>query len=761
MRTMTLTLFCAALLILQACGDSAPGTDAGLEDAGLEDAGLEDAGLEDAGTEDAGTEDAGIEDAGTEDAGTEDAGIEDAGTEDAGVEDAGVEDAGTEDAGTEDAGGEDAGGEDAGADEDPGPTNHILGYACVEGDQGRPKGGGEGYDAWLASSGDNTTFVQTKAELLQALALATPGEIVYVDDNAVIDLSLERDHQIEITDGVTLASGRGRGGSLGALLYTEDHDTQVYAARALFVITGSEARVTGLRIRGPDQEVGETYDSPLAVGIRTPYSTTIDHTVVEIDNCELFGWTIGAVEIGGTDRAMVHHNYFHHNRRAGLGYGVVLSYAYPIIGANIFDHNRHAIASTGYPTSSYEACHNLVLAHATSFGFDMHGGFDKGFYPDTAGSTILIHDNIFLAAGVDGVGIRGVPDTEARIDNNRFVHNSSHAFPSAIWQRLWPEAPDCLYTGGCVLSDWAGHPGYLWMEDRDTCRDACSPYIKLRDPSGLVDISCSGNSFGQAHLPAWFASFGGSTYWQFRDFASIAPQNMLFGDLDGDGRQDGFVASGGTWYLYPGLKLPAQTINSSSAPQADLGLADFDGDGQADVFYADGSTWRVSWSGTSGWANLNTSTLPQASVHLADFNGDGQADVFRANGSDWRVVWSGSNAWQILNSMTEPLSELLFGDFDGDGATDVFHANGSNWRVSWSGSSAWTNINTSGITEVAVADLNGDGQADIFRANGTSWTVSWSGSSGWQTLQNLPETMDTLRFADVNGDGTDDILSLR
>jgi hypothetical protein len=138
---------------------------------------------------------------------------------------------------------------------------------------------------------------------------------------------------------------------------------------------------------------------------------------------------------------MVHHNFMHHNRYAGYGYGVVVNYAFPVIGANVFDHNRHAIAATGYPTTSYEACHNLVLPGATSFSFDMHGGFDKGFWPDTAGSVVLIHHNLFLAGGVDGVGIRGEPIEHGRIDDNQFVHAPAHAaFPSAMWQRFYPAA---------------------------------------------------------------------------------------------------------------------------------------------------------------------------------------------------------------------------------------------------------------------------------------------------------------------------------
>ncbi len=728
-------------------GDGGPDTDDASDGTDSAPDGFEDGGA-DAGPDAApdGAPDAGLD--GQDDGGDE-------------VGRDGAQDAGYDDGGD---GGGDTGsdGGDENGDNAPTCSPRILGYDCSQGVAGRPLGGGEGYASWIDPQDPCAKVVSTREELLAALAAARFGDIVYVADDAVIDLGPERDREIAIPEGVTLASGRGRQGSLGALLFSNQHDQLTYAAVSVFVVTGPRVRITGLRLRGPDTEVGTTGQSPMAVAVRTSFPAPTEPREVEVDNCELWGWPNAAVSIYRTDRAMVHHNFFHHNRRAGYGYGVVVNYAFPVIGANVFDHNRHGIAATGYPTTSYEACHNLILPGATSTSFDMHGGFDKGFWPDTAGTAFSIHHNLFLAAGVDGIGIRGVPIDQGRIDDNQFVHSGTHAdFPSAVWQRFYPAAPACLSTGGCVLTPWPDFPGYQRMNDATLCRTACEPNLKRRDPATLERITMSGNSFGLPHRTAYFASFGGQSYWSFRRFASLPIADLAFGDLDGDGTADGFCATGSAWQMFPSLREEPRTLRNSSIPQADLAIADLDGDGTADVFHADGTAWWVFRSGTADPERLNTSGVRRASLHLADFDGDGRADVFRAGGGAWQVSWAARSAWQTLNTRTEPLEALHFGDFDGDGRADVMLADGVQWKVSWGGSTDWEPINTSAITAISVADLDGDERADVFSASGGVWRVSWAGRSAWQTLQESPDVLDALGFADVNGDGRADVLSLR
>jgi len=284
---------------------------------------------------------------------------------------------------------------------------------------GNPIGGSKGYQRLV---GHSDYQVKTSEELLAALKQAKAGQVVYVDDKVEIDLTGRQ--KIVIPAGVTVASGRGKGSSQGALLYSNE-----LATSPLFSVGGENVRITGLRLRGPDQQrrteqmrklhkEGRYYSIPNSDAIISA------HPHLEVDNCELWGWSHAAVSLGpGASKAHVHHNYIHHNQRSGLGYGVCLDRADALIEANLFDWCRHHIAGTGRPNTSYEARYNLVLTNANGHSFDMHGGADRKDGTDIAGDWIKIHHNTFRATGVRAIVIRGRPAQSAEIHHNWFLHS--------------------------------------------------------------------------------------------------------------------------------------------------------------------------------------------------------------------------------------------------------------------------------------------------------------------------------------------------
>ncbi|MBN1421240.1 MAG: hypothetical protein JXP34_20875 [Planctomycetes bacterium] len=148
----------------------------------------------------------------------------------------------------------------------------------------------------------------------------------------------------------------------------------------LLRIRGDHIRMTGLRLRGADTETrGSAYELPVAGGVDTESEEASGRrggsNHLEVDNCELWGWSHAAVFLAGRGHH-VHHNHIHHCRREGLGYGVCLSHEPTdcLIEANRFDHNRHDIAATGSPGNAYEACYNISAGGGTAHAFDMHGG---------------------------------------------------------------------------------------------------------------------------------------------------------------------------------------------------------------------------------------------------------------------------------------------------------------------------------------------------------------------------------------------------
>jgi len=137
---------------------------------------------------------------------------------------------------------------DGGADAEPPdaepPDANLPSCGADANPTGNPIGGGVGYTN-IVDSASADYLVSDKNGLLGALNNATSGQIVYVCDTAEIDLSGEID--ISVPAGVTVASGRGRNGSSGGLLFTS---TMTYQYEQLFR-PADHVTFNGIRLRGP------------------------------------------------------------------------------------------------------------------------------------------------------------------------------------------------------------------------------------------------------------------------------------------------------------------------------------------------------------------------------------------------------------------------------------------------------------------------------------------------------------------------------
>ncbi len=286
-------------------------------------------------------------------------------------------------------------------------------------------GGGAGYTN-IIKRGDYT--VKTLEALMHALTQAQPGQAVFIPGETEIDLtSLIYIEQLvlEVPQGVTLAGNRGQNGSKGALLTSDTLNTPV-----MIRATGPDVRITGLRIQGPNpkryldhhkrafSEGGEGskyyYQLPTSNGIRA------EHPRLEVDNCEVSGFSHAGIDLLNADGHHIHHNYIHHCQYQGLGYGVCHNTASSLIEYNQFDSNRHSIAGTGRPGNSYVARHNVELGTSLSHCFDMHGGRDRKDGTDIAGTSIEIYNNTFRAKQTPVV-IRGVPEEQCTVHHNWFM----------------------------------------------------------------------------------------------------------------------------------------------------------------------------------------------------------------------------------------------------------------------------------------------------------------------------------------------------
>ncbi len=465
----------------------------------------------------------------------------------------------------------------------------------------------------------------------------------------------------------------------------------------------------GFRLHGPDMGIAEGKSRGLMIE---------SGANVELDNLEVAGFCEAGVYVSDSDGinndfgdVRVHNSFLHHNQGPdGDGYGVVvLEGAKALIEHNVFDFNRHAIASTsGAPGTGYHANENLVLKGGgrhiagpiewATHMFDVHGSesspagdFDHG----TGGELYLISKNTFQYDRGNDFKLRGLPSAGAHLTENIFPNSesSSVAISPALYASTWPPV-----------------------------------HLDLSNNTGNKDT---------------FGNYGVC-------------------DFDGDGIDDLFLATGRTWWFSSAGKYQWTFLGSQTDELRQIGLGDFNHDGRCDVLRERNNWWELSSGGKTPFVALPAGFGGAFNqLRFADFNGDGFTDVFRRLPSG---QWLGyfdftSPAPVALQSSSFPIEELRFGDFDGDHKTDVFAISNGVWSWSRSATEGWQPLNTSyhnldGIT--MIADIDGLVGADVIRLK-ASWPTTtqavlevWLSSGGrgaWTKVGSLPLTMHTVNTA--------------
>ena len=299
-------------------------------------------------------------------------------------------------------------------------------FGAASNPTGNPLGGGKGYSD-IRTYGDYT--VTTAAELAAALTKATAGQVIYVPETADIDLTGIYGTVTRIPAGVTLAGNRGSNGSAGGRLFQNrlPGDPSSDQGSSMLYINGNNIRITGLRIEGPDTTTAAVSPGKTAIFV-------LHYGGLVVDNCEISGW-VRAIRVDSTNATLraeglttpeigssianIHHNYIHHNQADGLGYGTILVNGSVLLKGNVYAHNRHSVATTGYAGQGYEASYNVVVENnaANDAVFDSHGKPASG---DTSGTLFRIHHNTILGNVVDAAEIMGTPTDSATFSYNDF-----------------------------------------------------------------------------------------------------------------------------------------------------------------------------------------------------------------------------------------------------------------------------------------------------------------------------------------------------
>jgi hypothetical protein len=236
---------------------------------------------------------------------------------------------------------------------------------------------------------------------------------------------------------------------------------------------------------------------------------------------------------------------------------------------------------------------------------------------------------------------------------------------------------------------------------------------------------------GGGRFPGWipFAA-GDGTVW---DWASLPPNPMATGDVDGDGRIDVAVLGMSSVYvvlnrgggLFAAMPMPVPT--GTSYPTA-VAIVDLDGDRVGELVVTAGQQLTVFSVAFAPTVKTAVDVGPEpVSLAAGDLDRDGDIDLVVAKTTSPGVsVLLNRGAGNFDDPMgirvencTAATKEVAVADFNGDGILDVATL-GTLDRINLlvgvgDGTFApeQRTIDTRGVRRLAARDLNGDGRADV------------------------------------------------
>ena len=279
-------------------------------------------------------------------------------------------------------------------------------------------------------------------------------------------------------------------------------------------------------------------------------------------------------------------------------------------------------------------------------------------------------------------------------------------------------------------------------------------------PFGLPDILGTGLNGGSSVIPA---------------------------DLDGDGDLDLAVASHGSselgWFenLGGGTFGPFRVIDTPASVWFAY-PGDLDADGDVDIV-ASGYSGVLGWYANDGAGNFEAVQVIDVdtatpSVAMVDFNGDGILDLLAAPdfGTDIRFYEGlGGGAYGARVTLVADIENSIgfeAHDFDGDGDIDFaygeYRTDTIHLYLNEGGGVLAPRVTIAagdGPGVMGYADLNGDGLGDLLSLEFDGSSLSWYQNNGdgsfgaRQALPNFAGGPYARSTADVDGDGNIDILS--
>ena len=353
--------------------------------------------------------------------------------------------------------------------------------------------------------------------------------------------------------------------------------------------------------------------------------------------------------------------------------------------------------------------------------------------------------------------------------------------------RCWPSNASG-WREPIAATDWSDASGW----------DDVTNYATLRmgdvNGDGLADVCARANA-GVVCALSMGDSFAASTLWKdglSDDSGWGQPDNyttLRLGDVDGDGRDDlcARANAGVRCWLSDGATFATRIVGPEWSNDAGWGaarqygtvrMADVNGDRRADLcgrtaagfecWLSDGAGFptRVegpAWSDDNGWGNRQY----WSTIRMLDVDGDGRDDVCARNSRDLSCHLSRGDGFGDAEIVAELSNEsgwddetnyatIRVGDFDGDGAEDLCARANAGMRCWARRDGAWAGLEGPAWADdvgwsrprhyqtVRLADLNGDGLDDLCARAGAGWRCHLSDGAGFG---------DAIELGDMTNDG--------
>lgn len=281
------------------------------------------------------------------------------------------------------------------------------------------------------------------------------------------------------------------------------------------------------------------------------------------------------------------------------------------------------------------------------------------------------------------------------------------------------------------------------------------------------------------------------------------PQNIVSGDIDGDGKPDLITAN----WDPPAFSVFRNTTTDSNAAFADridfptygnenynLALGDFDGDGRLDiaileaysliVFRNTSSPGSISFTHEIRYFYRDLDDISNG-IAVGDMNIDGKPDIvigirLYETGQNQLIVYENKSSNGTI-TFSPSAFDAVYGspndisicDFDGDSKPDltvaygnygsntigVFRNNTSGELISFA--QPLQLVQPGSANQITSGDLDGDGKADLILSNLSIFrNKSTSGVLNFELDTTLgASATSSVAIADINGDGNPDIAS--